>query len=228
MTGLLGDVFGVVQMLQVARAEQHVIAHFKQVNEVRRKSALKDKLLSQVLDSIFSNAADVGTGFLLLVAAQAMQQKSFSVGDFALFVSYLGWLSQVVSMSGGFIKRYTQAGVSMERLFTLLQGAPQRELVAHNPTYLNGKIPAIAYPARTEQHTLHKLDVEGLSYHYPGSERGIEAINLHLTPGSFTVITGRVGSGKTTLLRALLGLLPMDAGVMSWNGQEVADRKSVV
>jgi ABC-type transport system involved in cytochrome c biogenesis ATPase subunit len=26
------------------------------------------------------------------------------------------------------------------------------------------------------------------------------------------VITGRIGSGKTTLLRALLGLLPRDAG----------------
>jgi len=37
------------------------------------------------------------------------------------------------------------------------------------------------------------------------------------------VITGRVGSGKTTLLRALLGLLPRDAGEVLWNGEVVED-----
>ncbi len=226
VTDLLGQVFGAVQTVQVARAERHVVEHFKQVNEIRRKAALKDKLLSQMLDSVFTNAADLGTGFLLLVAAQAMQQKSFSVGDFVLFVSYLGWLTQVISMSGGFITRSTQVGVSIERLFTLLQGAPPQTLVQHNPTYLKGKVPTIFSPARTEQHKLNRLDIEGLSYRYPGSERGIESVSLHLKRGSFTVITGRIGSGKTTLLRVLLGLLPKDSGALRWNGQEVDDPAS--
>lgn len=121
-------------------------------------------------------------------------------------------------MSGGFITRSTQVGVSIERLFTLLQGAPPQTLVQHNPTYLKGKVPTIFSPARTEQHTLNQLDGEGLSYRYPGSERGIESVSLHLKRGSFTVITGRIGSGKTTLLRVLLGLLPKDSGALRWNG----------
>ncbi len=37
------------------------------------------------------------------------------------------------------------------------------------------------------------------------------------------VVTGRVGSGKSTLLRALLGLLPRDAGEIMWNDEVVAD-----
>jgi ATP-binding cassette subfamily B protein len=36
------------------------------------------------------------------------------------------------------------------------------------------------------------------------------------------VITGRIGSGKTTLLRALLGLLPREAGEIRWNGELVS------
>jgi ATP-binding cassette subfamily B protein len=35
------------------------------------------------------------------------------------------------------------------------------------------------------------------------------------------VITGRVGSGKTTLLRALLGLMPAEAGEIYWSGKRV-------
>lgn len=34
-------------------------------------------------------------------------------------------------------------------------------------------------------------------------------------------MTGQIGSGKTTLLRVLLGLLPLDAGVVFWNDQKV-------
>ena len=41
--------------------------------------------------------------------------------------------------------------------------------------------------------------------------------------GSFTVITGRIGAGKSTLLRALLGLVPKDAGEVRWNGTPVAE-----
>jgi ATP-binding cassette, subfamily B, bacterial len=37
------------------------------------------------------------------------------------------------------------------------------------------------------------------------------------------VVTGRIGAGKTTLLRALLGLLPADAGEVLWNDRLVAD-----
>jgi ATP-binding cassette subfamily B protein len=51
-------------------------------------------------------------------------------------------------------------------------------------------------------------------------------VEFALPRGSFTVITGRIGSGKTTLLRALLGLLPKDAGEIYWNGERVADPAS--
>jgi ATP-binding cassette subfamily B protein len=46
---------------------------------------------------------------------------------------------------------------------------------------------------------------------------------LRLERGTLTVVTGRVGSGKTTLLRVLLGLLPMDAGQIRWNGVPVRE-----
>lgn len=35
------------------------------------------------------------------------------------------------------------------------------------------------------------------------------------------MITGRIGSGKTTLVRTLLGLLPKQAGTITWNGAVV-------
>jgi ATP-binding cassette subfamily B protein len=84
-------------------------------------------------------------------------------------------------------------------------------------------LPALPFTPKSVAHRLDDLTVVNLSYHYPGSDHGIEDISLHLKRGQFTVITGRIGSGKTTLLRTLLGLLPRDAGEITWNGQQVQD-----
>ncbi len=223
VTGLLGEVFGAVQAVKTASAENNVVAYFGMVNEARRKATLNDLLLTQLIGSVSTNAANLGTGILLLLVAGAMRQGSFTVGDFALFVSYMGYLTQVTSMFGNFLTQYRQMGVSLDRLTVLLQGTPPEELVQHGPVYLRGAYPDISVPVPTTADELECLEVNGLTYRYPGSERGIDGINLHIRRGEFIVITGRIGSGKTTLLRVLLGLLPRDAGTIRWNGDPVTD-----
>jgi ATP-binding cassette subfamily B protein len=111
----------------------------------------------------------------------------------------------------------------------LLQGAPSEQLVEHHPLYFRGKLPSPQELARqdhaevTTNGPLTTLAVEGLTYQYPDTSRGITDIDLRLTSGTLTVITGRIGAGKTTLLQVLLGLLPKDAGAVSWNEQSVTD-----
>lgn len=221
VTGLLGEVFGAVQAIKVAGAEAQVLKHFEKLNEKRRKATLKDLLFDRVINSIFTNAANVGTGIILLLVAQSMKTGAFTVGDLALFVSYLSWVAVVTSMFGIYLTNYRQAGVSIVRLGELLENVPPGHLVKHGKIYLNGKAPTLPIIPSTGREPLKKLEVAGLTYRYPGSNRGIEAINLSLKPGTFTVITGQVGAGKTTLVRVLLGLLTRQAGEIRWNGWTV-------
>ncbi|MFB9279533.1 ABC transporter ATP-binding protein [Cohnella cellulosilytica] len=248
VTEAISEMFGSVQAIQVAGAEHRVTERFRKLNDDRRKSMLKDKLMTEALGSIFSNMVNLGTGLILLLAGHKMRGGEFTVGDFSLFVYYLTFVTQFISNFGNFLTYFKQMTVAKDRLTGLLQGAPaqvlteantlgekepetpaagrqtnasgrkERELAANR-----GANSAGAQSANVEDERLERLDVSGLTYRYPETGRGIEDIRLHLRRGSFTVVTGPVGSGKTTLVRTLLGLLPQDAGTVLWNGSEVDD-----
>lgn len=221
ITGFIGEFFGAVQAVKVSTAEDGVIQRFKELNEERKGLALRDRLFNEILNSIFRNAASLGTGVILILAGQSMQAGTFTVGDFALFTYYLEFLADMTAFIGLLIARYRQIGISIERMQRLMEGAPVDALVEFSPVYLDGKFPPIVYPEKKLENTLSRLEARDLTYHFPGSGNGIEGVNLAMHRGSFTVITGRVGSGKTTLLRVLLGLLPKDQGKVLWNGAEV-------
>ena len=62
-------------------------------NEQRRRTVLRDPVLTQLLSAVFANTVSLGTGLILLLGAGAMRAGTFSVGDFALFVSYLPFVT---------------------------------------------------------------------------------------------------------------------------------------
>src|SRR6266540_2526588 len=223
VTGYVGELFGAVQAVKVTSAEGRVVAHFRKLSAARRKAALKDHLLTALLDSFNVNTVNLGMGLILILAARSMQSGSFTIGDFALFATYLGSVAALPRWVGRLLARYKQVGVSIERMLTLIEGAPPGTLVARREAREWGLGTGSLSPASNLQSPAPILEATGLTYRFPETDRGIEAIDLRIERGSFTVITGRIGSGKTTLLRTLLGLLPADAGEVRWNGTRIAN-----
>ena len=240
VTGAIGEAMEGVQTIQLAGAEKHVLAHVKELNEERLHATVRDRLLSQSFHSFFWNTATLCTGLILLAAADSLKTGAFTVGDFALFVIYVGVLAEVVAVIGDFMMHLKQGAVSMERMASLAHGHASSSAVAHDktassvvahaPIHMHGPLPDVVAPRRTAGDRLDELRVEELSYRWPGNGNsdidsggsfGLRDIRFAVSRGEFVVITGRIGSGKTTLLRALLGLLPVDSGTITWNGKRV-------
>jgi ATP-binding cassette subfamily B protein len=221
VTGSIGEIFGAVQAIQVAGAEENVIAHLRRLGDARQRAVLRDRLQELSLDAVFANTASLGAGVTLLVAASAMRAGTFTVGDFALFATYLMQVADYTGFLGYLIATYRRSGVAFRRALALLQGAPASRLVAHHPMYLREPLPGLEPLIRREADRLERLEVNGLTLNHGDSRGGINDISFTIQRGSFTVITGRIGSGKTTLLRALLGLLEPEAGEVRWNGRRV-------
>ncbi len=105
----------------------------------------------------------------------------------------------------------------------MLGDADPKVLVERRELELTGDLPEIEPDSVTAGDLLETVTADGLTYRYPDTGAGVEDASFTLPRGSFTVITGRVGAGKTTLLRALLGLMPAQAGTVTWNGEPVAE-----
>ena len=71
VTGLLGEVFGATSAIQVAGAEPHILGHLRQLNDERRRAMVRDRTLTQVIDSVNVNTVNLGIGLILLVAASS-------------------------------------------------------------------------------------------------------------------------------------------------------------
>ncbi|MDF1596895.1 MAG: ABC transporter ATP-binding protein [Acidimicrobiia bacterium] len=225
VTGFVGETFGAVQAVKLARAEKALLGEFRQLNQTRRAAALRDTFLTELLRSINTNMATVGTALVLIVAAGAIRDGTFTVGDLAVFLTYLPRLTGYTAFVGDIIAQYRRTGVAFERVKRLAVDAPDEALMERTRVPLSGDVPSLP-PVRLEAaDRLQHLDVSNLTFRYPDSEDGIADISFTLDRSTFTVITGKIGSGKTTLLRALLGLVPFE-GSITWNGHEITDPAS--
>lgn len=63
----------------------------------------------------------------------------------------------------------------------------------------------------TSQPPSPELRLESVSFHYE-SGRGVQDIDLCISPGAHIFITGQSGSGKSTLASIMLGMIPPQAG----------------
>jgi ABC-type multidrug transport system fused ATPase/permease subunit len=223
VTGFIGELFSSIQAVKIATAEAPVINRFAELNETRRKAALKDILFMELLQSVNTNMVQIATGFILLLTAGSMQRGDFSVGDFSLFIAYLPQLSNAMGFFGRMLAQHRRVVVSYDRLQELVPGMDMIQTADRIPLHLHGTFPPIDPVPAIGDDRLQRVQVEGLTFRYPSTGRGIEDLSFVMEPGSLTVVTGRIGAGKTTLLRTLLGLVERDAGTIRWNGAAVED-----
>ncbi|MEO7263122.1 MAG: ABC transporter ATP-binding protein [Jatrophihabitantaceae bacterium] len=71
-----------------------------------------------------------------------------------------------------------------------------------------------------------QIDLDRVSFHYPGSLPGTEAIrdvSLCIDAGRTIALVGENGSGKSTLAKLIAGLYTPTTGAIRWDGRPLAD-----
>jgi ATP-binding cassette subfamily B protein len=226
VTGFLGDMVSAVQAIKVSSATPHLMRRFRRLNDDRRRAALRESVFQELIWGFNYNVVNLGTGLILLTAARAMRHGSFTVGDFALFVTYLGAIQWFPLEVADWITGYKQTGVSLRRMTALVEAATGkqfRELALADPAalYLTGPIPEL--PSSPPTVGVHESllspvrisdpgDYRRWGSLIPGTEWGLRMLEVenlsYRHPGSGRGIEGidlRLARGSFTVITGRIG-----------------------
>jgi ATP-binding cassette subfamily B protein len=68
--------------------------------------------------------------------------------------------------------------------------------------------------------TVTRIQVENLSYRFPGRKLLFGGLTFELQKGKLSVLLGESGGGKSTLVQVLMGLYPPESGAILLNGDK--------
>ncbi len=85
-------------------------------------------------------------------------------------------------------------------------------------------VPSITEPRLPERGTAHTIELRGVSFAYPGTDRFVlKDINLTLNPAESVVLVGLNGAGKTTLIKLITRLYDPTEGVILLDGHDIRE-----
>lgn len=213
----LNAVLGASLTVKLAGAQPGVLDRLDALNERRARAMVRDQVWAEGMFTVNGAAASMCVGLALVVAAR----RGMSAAEISLFASYLTSLVWVpVRMSQVIVGR-RRFEVSAARLDELLPHPTDGD----DPLTTHRSMPVLGGPPLDPQETVTRVALTTLTVHgLQMPDRGLHDVALALRRGTLTVVTGPVGSGKSSLLQAIIGLLPVEAGEVRWNGEVVEDR----
>lgn len=220
VSSTIGEMFVNIQAIKLSGSEESIIENFKEVNKEREHFAILDNLISQLLNVIYANAVSFATGLVLIANVIFIDEGMLSLGDFTIFVYYMGFVSMSIEYFGNSIIEQKRAKVALKNISEMSEYI---EIDKLGDKVNNNIFNCSKYDANT----FNELKYSNFNSVFEGTSNGVKDINLNIEPNKVTVITGRIGSGKTTLVRAMLGLLEFK-GDIYFNGEKIDDITQLV
>jgi len=152
---------------------------------------------------------------LFLYIAHEVCEGNIMIGDYSL---YTGALNSISSGVSSFIR--VTAEIYEGTLFIDNMIAFMRE-ERHITALLGDKI---TDGETVSRHCPHTIELDHVSFSYPGTERKvIDDVSLTIRPGETVVLVGLNGAGKTTLIKLLTRLYDPTEGRILLDGRDIRE-----
>lgn len=179
------------------RFDETVDEHYR----TRLRSVVQDGVMLRALMNFFDML--ILAGLLAVFGIKSLNAVA-EIGVIYAFINYLNRFTEPLVEMTQKLNLLQQARVSGQRIFALLDQAPER---------FQGEPHAI---------TEGRLTLENVSFAYNPGQPVLKHIDLHIEPGEFVAVVGHTGSGKSTLASLLLRFHQPDSGRLLIDGHPLS------
>jgi ATP-binding cassette, subfamily B, multidrug efflux pump len=199
-----------VRVVRAFARERNETARFDAMNRAYANSNRELALYSSSLDPMLVFATGLSTLIVLGYGGRLVLDGSMSVGDFAMFTTYMALLSRPVSSLARAVNLLQRGAASVVRLHALFA---ERPLIVDPVCSRQNGGAAVA---------LGELQFDDVSVSL-GPNVALDGVTLRIPFGATVAILGPTSAGKTTLARLIPRLLDPSAGFVRFDGRDVRD-----
>ena len=195
------------KVVKIYGGEQYEAGRFHEAADALRRNQVKQSAASSANTGVTQFMIACALAAILYFAALRAQHGDFSAGDFMSFLTAMMLLFAPIKRITGISQALQRGLAAAETIFQFLDEPEEKQ--AGRP--LPGK-------------TRGQLELQQLSFSYPGSERAaLKQISLTLNAGETVALVGSSGSGKTMLASLVPRFYEPDSGRLLLDGVPLAD-----
>jgi len=196
-------------LVQSANSQGRELARLRRENE----GAIAAELAGTRISGLFAPVIDLielaGAVLIIVLGTWALGADELTLGGLLAFLAYLAQLYRPVRDLSRLGQTVFEASAGAERVIELLELRPRVEDAPH---------------ARPLARAYGQLEIESVTYRYPGSRRpALERVNLLVRPGRCVAVVGASGAGKSTLAKLAVRFADPDSGAVRLDGHDVRD-----
>ena len=211
LTASVAENIAGVRVVQAFSREEENLANFQKLQGIYFDRFIASARIFHTYMPFLGLMSGVGTAIILGYGGKLVMDHQITVGQLAAFILYLGMFFGPIQTMGDLYNAVLSTAASAERIFQLLDTAPQ---VLNRPH---------AQPlAPIRGHVIF----EDVSFRYdttPADTWILKNVSFEAKPGQTVALVGATGSGKTSIISLICRFYEPQQGRILMDGQDLLD-----
>ena len=197
-----------IRLVVSSASERREAENFERHNNRFIDALLRMQFLAFLASAAPGTVLTVSTATVFLYGGRLVIEGQLTIGALVAFMAYhLRLLSPVQAMMGTYTNLLT-GGVSLERVFSLLDIKPE---VVESPT------------ARAFDGVRDEIRVDGVWFRYKEDRPVLTDVSFRIPAGALCTIVGPSGAGKSTIADLLVRFFDPDKGAVTMDGVDIRE-----
>ncbi len=206
LNGFVEEMLNGQKTIRAYGREEAVLSEFDEKNAAAVQAYTKAETNGTITGPSVNCINNLSLALVCVFGSVLFLRGKVGLGDLSSFVQYSRKFSGPINEIANIIAELQSAFAAAERVFTLIDAAPEPpdDADAVELTDVKGDV-----------------RLEHVDFAYEPGKPIIQDLTLHAAPGSMTAIVGPTGAGKTTIINLLMRFYDVNGGAVLVDGKDI-------